>query len=211
MDAEKFRRIMNGLADQLEAALHDEPLTVHETRVARQTQDQMLSSVGEWMRAQKMGELEAENAELRNERDNALECINRNTQRIVDAGIGCKPNDESYLLTASVTLALKEIEDLRTSLAGWVASHSPGPMPECVTITDAPIDARWVNSDGTPYVVDMGEVPAPFTVVETTNRTCRDCEHWRGESMYVGSPCEAGQEPGSAPTCSGYAEVTTAK
>jgi len=52
---------------------------------------------------------------LQAERDAALDCINRNTQRIVDAGIGCKPNDEPYLLTAAVTLALHEISKLRAS------------------------------------------------------------------------------------------------
>lgn len=56
--------------------------------------------------------LRAQRDALQAERDAALDCINRNTQRIVAAGIGCKPNDEPYLLTAAVTLALVEVEKL---------------------------------------------------------------------------------------------------
>jgi len=163
MDAEKFRRIMNGLADQLEAALHDEALSAGEKRVAKTVQDQM----------------DAAYFDMRHE------------------GVCQEIAEECDRLRA-------ENAELRTSLAGWVASHSPGPMPECVTITNA---GEWTDSDGRPCIIDMGTAPAPFTLVETTNRTCRECEHWRGENMWVGSPCAVGLEAGEAPTCPRYQRV----
>jgi len=97
-----------------------------------------------------------------------------------------------------------ENAELRTSLTGWVTSHSPGPMLEGITLTDA-ISARWVNSDGTPYVIDMGEVPTPFTLVETTNRICRDCCHSKRAAV---PKCDKGFKLGSATTCESYEEGT---